>query len=134
MSDLIRDPQATTSVLRGSRKYVKQLFCCCCCFLFGGCCCCCCFKYCLVQISFLYKVFNRLCYSFHMSVCLTASNASCTVKPVLSGHSKNTKNWFRRCRLMQVKCIAECSNGAFCNSLDLHLATICLYVLRFAYF
>ena len=29
-------------------------------------------------------------------------------------------------RIMQVKSIAECSQGAFCNTLDLHLAPICL--------
>ena len=29
-------------------------------------------------------------------------------------------------RIMQVKSIAECSQGAFCNTFDLHLALICL--------
>ena len=36
---------------------------------------------------------------------------------------------------MQVKRIAECSfHGAFCNTYDLHEATICHKVLRFVYF
>ena len=29
-------------------------------------------------------------------------------------------------RMMQVKSIAECSQGAFCNTFDLHLVPICL--------
>ena len=29
-------------------------------------------------------------------------------------------------RIMQVKSIAECSQGAFCNTFDLHLRLICL--------
>ena len=43
----------------------------------------------------------------------------CTVKPVLSGHSKIDKtNVLKPCgTLMQVKSIAECSKGAFCNTL-----------------
>ena len=32
----------------------------------------------------------------------------------------------KRHRIMQVKSIAECSQGAFCNIFDLHLAPICL--------
>ena len=45
-----------------------------------------------------------------------------TVKPVLSGHSKigKTKVLKTDCSLMQVKSIAECSLGAFCNTFDLH--------------
>ena len=35
--------------------------------------------------------------------------------------------------LMQVKSIAECSKGAFCNTFDLHYATICLSDLCFFY-
>ena len=38
-----------------------------------------------------------------------------TLKPVLSGHSKKTNY-----HLMQVKSIADCSKGAFCNPFDLH--------------
>ena len=50
---------------------------------------------------------------------------STTVKPVLSGHSKrNPKLIFKSdYRIMQVKSIAECSLGAFCNSFDFHKAT-----------
>ena len=46
----------------------------------------------------------------------------CTVKPVLSGHWKigKTKVLKTNGSLMQVKCIAECSLGAFCNTFDLH--------------
>ena len=45
-----------------------------------------------------------------------------TVKPVLSDHSKigKTKVLKTNGSLMQVKCIAECSLGAFCNKFDLH--------------
>ena len=52
----------------------------------------------------------------------------CTVKPVLSGHSKidKTKVLKTNGSLMKVKSIAECSFGAFCNTFDLHLAIICL--------
>ena len=51
-----------------------------------------------------------------------------TVKPALSSHShKDKKLVFKtNYRLMQVKSIAECSNRAFCNTFDLHKATICL--------
>ena len=85
-----------------------------------------------MQITFFYKALNILCYAFQMPVVLQPQKLP--VKPVLIGHSKKTKNWFSRYRLMQVKniteCsvqvknIAECSNGAFCNIFDLHLATI----------
>ena len=49
-----------------------------------------------------------------------------TVKPVLSCHSKigKTKVLKTNGSLMQVKCIAECSLGAFCNKFDLHSAII----------
>ena len=47
---------------------------------------------------------------------------STTVKPVLSGHSKidKTKVLETNGSLMKVESIAECSLGAFCNTIDLH--------------
>ena len=50
-----------------------------------------------------------------------------TVKPVLNGHSKRKQKLVFKThyRLMQVKSIAESSKRAFCNTFDLHLATIC---------
>ena len=50
-----------------------------------------------------------------------------TIKHVLSNHSnKDRKLAFKNnYRLMQVKSITECSKGAFCNTFDLHSATIC---------
>ena len=44
----------------------------------------------------------------------------------LSGHSKIDKTKVLKTddNLMQVKNIAECSLGAFCNAFDLHLAVI----------
>ena len=51
----------------------------------------------------------------------------CTVKPVLSGHSKiyKTKVLMANGSLMKVESIAECSKGgAFCNTFDLHSAII----------
>ena len=53
-----------------------------------------------------------------------------TVKPVLSGHSKNKTNY----RLMQSKVLQNARRGAFCNTLDLHLATICYLDLCFVFF
>ena len=49
-------------------------------------------------------------------------NITYTVKPVLSGHSKidKTKVLKTNGSLMKVESIAECSLGAFCNTLDLH--------------
>ena len=49
-------------------------------------------------------------------------------KPVLNGHSqKDQKLVFNTVyRLMKVESIAECSLEAFCNTLYLHKATICL--------
>ena len=46
----------------------------------------------------------------------------CTVKPVLSGHSKIRQDFVFKTNyhLMQVKSIAECSKRAFCNTYDLH--------------
>ena len=46
----------------------------------------------------------------------------CTVKPVLSGNSKldKTKALKTDGSLIQVKSIAECSLGAFCNTFNLH--------------
>ena len=49
-----------------------------------------------------------------MHICLLT--ADYTVNPVLSGHSKNKTNY----RLMQVKSIAECSNGSILQYFDLH--------------
>ena len=45
-----------------------------------------------------------------------------TVKPVLSGHSKEDpeKGFKTDNRLMQVKSIVECSRGAFFSTFDLH--------------
>ena len=45
-----------------------------------------------------------------------------TVKPVLSSHSKIDKSKVLKTNvsLMNVKSIAECSLGAFCNTFDLH--------------
>ena len=53
----------------------------------------------------------------------------CTVKPVLSGHSKRRPKLVLKTdyHLMQVK-------RAFCNTFVLHLATICLKDLCFFYF
>ena len=50
----------------------------------------------------------------------------CTVKPVLSGHSKidKTKVLKTNGSLMNVESIAECSLGAFCNTFYLHQAVI----------
>ena len=64
-----------------------------------------------------------------VAACLTAYEVSInynTVKPVLSGHSKNGNTNVLKTdgSLMQVESIAECSRGAFCNSFDLHLAKI----------
>ena len=44
------------------------------------------------------------------------------VKPVLSDHSETDKTKILKTdyHLMQVKSIAECSLGAFCNTFDLH--------------
>ena len=44
------------------------------------------------------------------------------MKPVLRGHSKIDKTKYLKtcCSLVQVKSIAECSLGAFCNTFDLH--------------
>ena len=48
---------------------------------------------------------------------------TCVKQPL----KKNTKYVFKtNYHLMQVKSIAECSKRAFCNTFDLHLATICL--------
>ena len=47
---------------------------------------------------------------------------TCTLKPVISSHSKKTKKLVFKTDycLMQVKSIAECSLGAFCNTFELH--------------
>ena len=57
----------------------------------------------------------------------------CTVKPVLSGHSKidKTNILMTDGSLMKVESIAECSLGAFCNTFDLHLAIIGLENQKF---
>ena len=69
-----------------------------------------------------------------------------TVKPVLSNHSKKDQKLVFKTnyRLMQVKSIAECfpwskvlqnaPREAFCNTFDLHLATICREHICFFYF
>ena len=46
----------------------------------------------------------------------------CSVKPVLSGHSKIDKTKILKTNgsLMKVESIAECSLVAFCNTFDLH--------------
>ena len=48
--------------------------------------------------------------------------ASNTVKPVLNIHTKidKTKVLMTNGSLMKVESIAECTLGAFCNTLDLH--------------
>ena len=50
-----------------------------------------------------------------------------TVKPVLKSHSKRRPKLVFKTNyhLMQVKSIAECSKRVFCNTFNLHLATIC---------
>ena len=67
--------------------------------------------------------------NFHSSfeACSAISSIG-TVKPVLSSHSKRRPKLVFKTdyRLMQVKSIAECSKRAFCNTFDLHKATICL--------
>ena len=59
---------------------------------------------------------------------LSQLSSGTTVKPVLSSHSKEDQRLVFKTdyHLMHVKSIAECSLGAFCNTFDLHLATICL--------
>ena len=59
-----------------------------------------------------------------------------TVKPVLSGHSKEDQKWFSMLSdypLMHVKSIAECSKGSilqyFRPSLSYHLSLISLFCL-----
>ena len=46
----------------------------------------------------------------------------CTVKPVLSSHSKKDHKFVFKTdyHLMQANSIAECSMRAFCNTFDLH--------------
>ena len=53
---------------------------------------------------------------------LSYNQIYCTVKPVLSGHSKidKTKVLKTNGSLMKVESIAECSLEAFCNTFDLH--------------
>ena len=52
----------------------------------------------------------------------TTLKITCTVKPILSSHSKigKTKVLKTNGSLMKVESIAECSLGAFCNTFDLH--------------
>ena len=54
------------------------------------------------------------------------SRYTCTVKPVLSGHSKIDKERVLKTNgsLMKVESIAECSLGAFCNTFDLNKVII----------
>ena len=58
------------------------------------------------------------------------------VKPVLRGHSKIDKTKVLKTggSLMQVKSIAECSSGVFCNTFDLHSVIIGLENLYFVFF
>ena len=58
------------------------------------------------------------------------------IKTCVNSHSqKDQKLVFKtNNHLMQVKSIAECSRGAFCNTFDLHSATICHKDLCFVYF
>ena len=48
--------------------------------------------------------------------------SKCTVKPVLSSHSKEDQKLVFKTdyRLMQVQSIVECFKRAFCNTFDLH--------------
>ena len=65
-----------------------------------------------------------------MKTCLFYLVNACSLskysKPVLSGHSKidKTKVLKTNGSLMKIESIAECSLGAFCNTLDLHEAII----------
>ena len=65
----------------------------------------------------------------------TANSSACTVKSVLSGHSKRRPNMVFKAdyRLMQVKSIAECSKGSilqyFRPSLSYHSLLISLFCL-----
>ena len=69
------------------------------------------------------------------SLTLVKLNILCTVKPVLSGHSKRRPKIVFKTdyRLMQVKSIAECSNGSilqyFRPSLSHHLSLRSLFCL-----
>ena len=58
-------------------------------------------------------------------LCLIVYSKACLKRPLNKRHKVVCfiKTDFR---IMQVKSIAECSNGAFCNTFDLHLALICL--------
>ena len=51
-----------------------------------------------------------------------SSKYGSTVKPVQNGHTKMNKTKVLKTNgsLTKVKSIAECSLGAFCNTLDLH--------------
>ena len=74
--------------------------------------------------------------SFHFFFATQGGGEQNAVKPVLSGHSKRSPKLFFKAdyRSMQVKSVAECSLGAFCNTFDLHSATIFLEDLRFVFF
>ena len=53
--------------------------------------------------------------------CISNDGDCSTVKPVLSGHSKIDKKSLGSVGgLVQVRSVAECSTGAFCNTFDLH--------------
>ena len=56
---------------------------------------------------------------FYMFISTSSYSLDYTVKPVLSGHSKidKTKILMTKGSLMKVESIAECSLGAFCNTL-----------------
>ena len=62
------------------------------------------------SILYLHTDTDKSC----MHICILT--ADYTVKSILSGHLKKKTNY----HLMQVKSIAGCSKGAFCNPFDLH--------------
>ena len=61
-------------------------------------------------------------YAISIKLLCVGSNKLITIKPVLSGHSKEDRKLVFKTnyRLMQVKSIVECSKRAFCNTFDLH--------------
>ena len=80
------------------------------------------YQFCLAMVQYVVYTLARprVCASSSDS---TLVDCAITVKPVLSGHSKIDKMKV----LMKVESIAECSVGAFCNTFDLHKATICYF-------
>ena len=80
----------------------------------------------LVSVLWCILCFKRIPFKY-----ISQSEAKIvSIKPVLSGHSKIIQKLFYKndyC-IMQAKSIAE-----FCNTFDLHLASICLCDLCFVY-